>query len=587
VKLAQRHGGEGDRALRADLPVERRVANGVGELAADEGGQMAEPAPIVRPAIGSRPCAPGGGRRPGVPEDRARDPHRRGAVGEAVVKAPDQRGAAALQTGDVDSPQRQFAIQVLLEQLGDEPLELRDELAVTPEEQVGLDPLRHCGETQLVKPLGLGSREQLVTEIAKTVQGSGYGGQAVDNRVLQWHLRDDKVYLRTGEYDDGRVGEIFIDMHKEGAAFRSLMNNFAIAISLGLQYGVPLEEYVEAFTFTRFEPAGIVQGNEAIKNATSILDYIFRELAVSYLGRHDLAHVDPREIVGETGLGSSDEETDGELALEQLSRGRFSAIEAVLDLQAVLADLPEPEHVNINLGVTPAVLDKDQLASIDGGEAPRYSQELLHFSVQQNDADGNNRSLLELGGSYDGNGGDFTGAYRVTANERLVQRYLKDKVVPSTEEVLQGAIDFNIADLTGDITVISDLLLTDGPPGIGCPVIASLKGADYAVLVTEPTPAALSDLKRVVEVSRFFKVPAGVVLNKADLHERSRKAVLTYLRENDLDLLVEIPYDPLLSVALAQGDLAVIMYPEAPASVAIRELSKTMEVMLAGKLKIR
>ena len=81
-------------------------------------------------------------------------------------------------------------------------------------------------------------------------------------------------------------------MHKEGAAFRAMMNNFAIAISLGLQYGVPLEEYVEAFTFTRFEPAGIVQGNDAIKNATSILDYIFRELAVSYLDRNDLAHVD-------------------------------------------------------------------------------------------------------------------------------------------------------------------------------------------------------------------------------------------------------------------------------------------------------
>jgi ribonucleoside-diphosphate reductase alpha chain len=125
-----------------------------------------------------------------------------------------------------------------------------------------------------------------------------------------------KVYLRTGEYDDGSLGEIFIDMHKEGAAFRSLMNNFAIAISLGLQYGVPLEEYVEAFTFTRFEPAGLVQGNETIKNATSILDYIFRELAVSYLGRNDLAHVDPREIVGETGLGSSDEETDEQLDLD-------------------------------------------------------------------------------------------------------------------------------------------------------------------------------------------------------------------------------------------------------------------------------
>ena len=102
-----------------------------------------------------------------------------------------------------------------------------------------------------------------------------------------------KVYLRTGEYEDGRLGEIFIDMHKEGAAFRSLMNNFAIAISIGLQYGVPLEEFVEAFTFTRFEPAGLVIGNDSIKNATSVLDYIFRELAVSYLGRNDLAHVAP------------------------------------------------------------------------------------------------------------------------------------------------------------------------------------------------------------------------------------------------------------------------------------------------------
>ncbi len=91
-------------------------------------------------------------------------------------------------------------------------------------------------------------------------------------------------------------------MHKEGAAFRAMMNNFAIAISLGLQYGVPLEEYVEAFTFTRFEPAGVVMGNDTIKNATSILDYIFRELAVSYLGRHDLAHVQPEDI-GSTTIG--------------------------------------------------------------------------------------------------------------------------------------------------------------------------------------------------------------------------------------------------------------------------------------------
>lgn len=102
-----------------------------------------------------------------------------------------------------------------------------------------------------------------------------------------------KLYLRTGEYPDGALGEIFIDMHKEGAGFRAMMNNFAIAVSVGLQYGVPLEEFVDAFTFTRFEPAGLVQGNETIKNATSILDYIFRELAVSYLDRTDLAHVKP------------------------------------------------------------------------------------------------------------------------------------------------------------------------------------------------------------------------------------------------------------------------------------------------------
>jgi len=111
-----------------------------------------------------------------------------------------------------------------------------------------------------------------------------------------------KVYLRTGEFDDGRLGEIFIDMHKEGAAFRAMMNNFAIAISIGLQYGVPLEEFVDAFTFVKFEPAGMVQGNDAIKNATSILDYVFRELAVSYLGRADLAHVDTSDF-SNTALG--------------------------------------------------------------------------------------------------------------------------------------------------------------------------------------------------------------------------------------------------------------------------------------------
>ncbi|HEY1879207.1 MAG TPA: ribonucleotide reductase [Caulobacteraceae bacterium] len=105
-----------------------------------------------------------------------------------------------------------------------------------------------------------------------------------------------KVYLHTGEYDDGELGEIFIDMHKEGAAFRSLMNNFAIAVSIGLQYGVPLDEFVEAFVFTRFEPAGAVTGNDSIRSATSIIDYVFRELGVSYLGRGDLAQIEPGEL---------------------------------------------------------------------------------------------------------------------------------------------------------------------------------------------------------------------------------------------------------------------------------------------------
>jgi ribonucleoside-diphosphate reductase alpha chain len=118
-----------------------------------------------------------------------------------------------------------------------------------------------------------------------------------------------KVYIHTGEYEDGELGEIFIDMHKEGAAFRSLMNNFAIAISIGLQYGVPLDEFVDAFVFTRFEPAGQVTGNDSIRSATSILDYIFRELGVSYLDRHELANAEPDPLNG-NGLGTL--EGDGE-----------------------------------------------------------------------------------------------------------------------------------------------------------------------------------------------------------------------------------------------------------------------------------
>ncbi len=153
-----------------------------------------------------------------------------------------------------------------------------------------------------------------------------------------------KVYLRTGEYDDGVLGEIFIDMHKEGAAFRSLMNNFAIAVSLGLQYGVPLEEFVDAFTFTRFEPAGMVQGNDTIKNATSILDYVFRELAVSYLGRHDLAHVPPGAEDDQLGGGADEDrptQRPVEMPIEQVASSGYLRQASAGQLIRLAASQPE------------------------------------------------------------------------------------------------------------------------------------------------------------------------------------------------------------------------------------------------------
>jgi ribonucleoside-diphosphate reductase alpha chain len=133
-----------------------------------------------------------------------------------------------------------------------------------------------------------------------------------------------KVYLRTGEYADGRLGEIFIDMHKEGAAFRSLMNSFAIAVSIGLQYGVPLEEFVEAFAYTRFEPSGPVQGNDTIKMASSVIDYIFRELAISYLERNDLANVDPTELHHDSlGDGAKERHLRRDDAIKQLTSSGY------------------------------------------------------------------------------------------------------------------------------------------------------------------------------------------------------------------------------------------------------------------------
>ena len=177
-----------------------------------------------------------------------------------------------------------------------------------------------------------------------------------------------KVYLRTGEYEDGRLGEVFIDMHKEGAAFRSLMNNFAIAVSIGLQYGVPLEEFVEAFTFTRFEPQGIVSGNDAIKMSTSILDYTFRELAISYLDRHDLGHVDREDLeVSTTGAG----EAQSELVNKVTSRGFIRKQGLVVYSNATTAAAaPAEEAVTTMRAATPeAAVVTEAVATASNAEA--------------------------------------------------------------------------------------------------------------------------------------------------------------------------------------------------------------------------
>jgi ribonucleoside-diphosphate reductase alpha chain len=160
-----------------------------------------------------------------------------------------------------------------------------------------------------------------------------------------------KVYLRTGEYQDGSLGEIFIDMHKEGAGFRAMMNNFAIAVSVGLQYGVPLEEFVDAFTFTKFEPAGMVQGNDSIKNATSILDYIFRELAVSYLDRTDLAHVKPEGATFDDLGGGQDEGVENVRELSESAASRSLEVLKQISSTGYLRKRVPQELVVLNGGM--------------------------------------------------------------------------------------------------------------------------------------------------------------------------------------------------------------------------------------------
>jgi ribonucleoside-diphosphate reductase alpha chain len=152
------------------------------------------------------------------------------------------------------------------------------------------------------------------------------------------------MYLRTGEYDNGQIGEIFIDMHREGAAFRSLMNCFAISISLGLQHGVPLEEFVDAFVFTKFEPSGMVSGSPHVKMTTSVIDYIFRELAVTYLGREDLAHVAPEDILKRKLRPSEEDEIAAEVAKKVQQKNVKTVTEKAAVIQQETAEEAESDY---------------------------------------------------------------------------------------------------------------------------------------------------------------------------------------------------------------------------------------------------
>lgn len=178
-----------------------------------------------------------------------------------------------------------------------------------------------------------------------------------------------KVYLRTGEYNDGRLGEIFIDMYKEGAAFRGLLNSFAVLASKALQYGVPLEELVDSFTFTRFEPAGIVNGHEAIKNSTSILDYVFRTLGYDYLKRNDFVHVNAIDEVPGTPLESEnnqriDEETETNEKKQESTQKDEREIMLDLKMKREADDRPEVTTTNIG-GVAAAPNNMKPLKVVD------------------------------------------------------------------------------------------------------------------------------------------------------------------------------------------------------------------------------
>ena len=187
------------------------------------------------------------------------------------------------------------------------------------------------------------SKETVVQNLNKSSEKGGKRFSMPDRRkgyIQKATIGDHKVYLHTGEYDDGKIGEIFIDTNKEGELVKAMMNNFAIAISLGLQYGVPLDEYVDAFIDTKFEPSGNVIGNDRILSASSILDYVFRELAISYLGKEELAHT-PSIASSNT---VSDENTDDKflkIVKNITSKGfvRSNLKEKLIDLSDVRINL--------------------------------------------------------------------------------------------------------------------------------------------------------------------------------------------------------------------------------------------------------
>jgi ribonucleoside-diphosphate reductase alpha chain len=207
-----------------------------------------------------------------------------------------------------------------------------------------------------------------------------------------------KVFLRTGEYQDGMLGEIFVDMHKEGAAFRSLMNCFAIAVSVGLQHGVPLEKFVELFVFSRFEPSGIVMGNDRIKMATSVIDYVFRELAVSYLGRNELAQVQEEDLIPSTMHRDEPEWNDEEIAQERLMEF----------MPAVDVDAPPAGSTGFSRrgqsGTFPAVAPVLRVApaagaslGAGGAEAPHGGAHLAHGNGVSNGVANGNGVAVQAG----------------------------------------------------------------------------------------------------------------------------------------------------------------------------------------------